>query len=202
VDARIDLYWLPLGAGGHSVRVNGRVYEVIVAGLERRGRCDLYHTALEIAVDGTRHVVETAPLPADAASYGVIAEGAVGSRWAGRTSRVFRYGVRCWQGGSIPDMSEAVESPQRLTDDRDLARRTLALVPHVPTAVWGRDELRAGEMWNSNSLISWLITRTGLPVDSVKPPARGRAPGWNAGIVEARRGEQPRDVVQLRQRLV
>lgn len=23
----IDLYWLPLGAGGHSVRWNGRLYE-------------------------------------------------------------------------------------------------------------------------------------------------------------------------------
>ena len=25
--AGIDLYWLPLGAGGHSVRLNGKVYE-------------------------------------------------------------------------------------------------------------------------------------------------------------------------------
>ena len=23
----VDLYWLPLGAGGHFVRFNGRVYE-------------------------------------------------------------------------------------------------------------------------------------------------------------------------------
>lgn len=27
VDAGIDLYWLPLGAGGRFVRFNGRVYE-------------------------------------------------------------------------------------------------------------------------------------------------------------------------------
>jgi hypothetical protein len=57
----------------------------------------------------------------------------------------------------------------------------------VPTPVWGRDELRAGEMWNSNSLISWLIVRSGLEVDSVHPPPVGRAPGWRAGIVIARR---------------
>jgi hypothetical protein len=25
----IDLYWLPLGAGGNFVRLNGRVYEAI-----------------------------------------------------------------------------------------------------------------------------------------------------------------------------
>ena len=27
--ASIDLYWLPLGAGGHSVRLNGRVFEAV-----------------------------------------------------------------------------------------------------------------------------------------------------------------------------
>jgi hypothetical protein len=66
-------------------------------------------------------------------------------------------------------------------------RRLLELVPEVPTPLWGRDELAAGEMWNSNSLISWLIVRTGLDVDSIKLPVGGRAPGWQAGIVVARR---------------
>jgi len=38
--AGIDLYWLPLGAGGHFVRFNGRVYERLHAYLEhRRGDC-------------------------------------------------------------------------------------------------------------------------------------------------------------------
>jgi hypothetical protein len=60
----------------------------------------------------------------------------------------------------------------------------------VPTPVWGRDELRAGEMWNSNSLISWLIARSGLEVEAVHPPAGGRAPGWGAGLVVARRQER------------
>jgi hypothetical protein len=46
---RLDLYWLPLGAGGHSVRFNGRVYEALVARMERRSRCDLYHSAVEVA---------------------------------------------------------------------------------------------------------------------------------------------------------
>jgi hypothetical protein len=196
VDVHVDLYWLPLGAGGHSVRLNGRVYEAIVAAVERRGRRD--HSALEVTVDGTRFVIETAPLPTDAASCGVVAEGAVGTRWAGRLSRVFRYGVRCWRDGSIPDVAEAVESPRRLTNDPGAARRMLELVPRVPRAVWGRDELRAGEMWNSNSLTSWLIASAGLAVESVDPPAGGRAPGWEAGIVVARRAEQPRAAIQLR----
>ena len=34
--ASIDLYWLPLGAGGHSVRLNGRFYEAVAARLGRR----------------------------------------------------------------------------------------------------------------------------------------------------------------------
>jgi hypothetical protein len=42
-------------------------------------------------------------------------------------------------------------------------------------------------MWNSNSLISWLIARSGLDVDAIRPPTGGRAPGWHAGMVIARR---------------
>ena len=41
--AAIDLYWLPLGAGGHFVRLNGRIYEAIRAFHERRRAFDLYH---------------------------------------------------------------------------------------------------------------------------------------------------------------
>jgi hypothetical protein len=42
-------------------------------------------------------------------------------------------------------------------------------------------------MWNSNSLISWLIVGCGLDVEAIQPPAGGRAPGWQAGIVIAHR---------------
>ena len=85
----------------------------------------------------------------------------------------------------IPDLAEAIESPRRLSDDPDCARRLLELVPEVPTPVWGRDELGAGEIWTSNSLVSWLIARSGLAVESIQPPQGGRAPGWQAGIVIA-----------------
>jgi hypothetical protein len=52
--ATVDLYWLPLGAGGHCVRVNGRVYEALAARLQHRAPCDLYHSALEVRADGRR----------------------------------------------------------------------------------------------------------------------------------------------------
>jgi hypothetical protein len=101
---------------------------------------------------------------------------------------MFRYEVRRWLDGVIPDISEAVDSPRLLSCDLGDARRLLELVPQIPVLVWGRDELGAGEMWNSNSMISWLIARTGLDVDSIEPPAGGRAPGWNAGVVAAAGG--------------
>jgi hypothetical protein len=187
--ASIDLYWLPLGAGGHSVRLNGRLYEALAARLGHRSVRDLYHSALVVNVSEGRFVIETAPIRAgDAADRGVVAEGAVGSRWA-RRFRIFRYELRRWRGGVIPDVAEAVESPRRLSDDPELARRLLTLVPQVPMPVWGRDELRAGEMWNSNSVIAWLVERAGLETEAIQPPLGGRAPGWNAGLVVARRHE-------------
>ena len=183
----IDLYWLPLGAGGHFVRMNGRAYEAVVARLARRAPRDLYHSALEVRVPEGRFVIEMTPVPrGDGADRGVVAEGAVGAHVAGRF-RLFRYEVRRWRDGTIPDVAEAVESPRRLSGDLDRARRLLELAPQVPTPVWGRDALRAGEMWNSNSLISWLMVRSGVRVETVAPPAGGRAPGWEAGLVVARR---------------
>ena len=149
----VDLYWLPLGAGGHSVRLKGKVFEAVVARLEHRGRRDLYHSALQVYVPEARFVIEQAPAWGEEGERGVVAQGAVGSRRAGRF-RIFRYEIRCWREGVIPDITEAVESPRRLSEDDDLARRMLELVPHVPSPVWGRDELQTGEMWNSNKPVS------------------------------------------------
>jgi hypothetical protein len=186
VSSAIDLYWLPLGAGGHSVRLNGRIFEWFAARLGHRDRCDLYHSALEVQVPEGRFVIEQAPAWGEHGERGVVAEGAVGARAACRF-RLFRYEIRRWRDGVIPDVAEAVDSPQRLTNAADRARRLLELVPQVPTPVWGRDELHTGEMWNSNSLISWLIVRSSLDVDSVRLPHGGRAPGWHAGILAATR---------------
>jgi hypothetical protein len=42
-------------------------------------------------------------------------------------------------------------------------------------------------MWNSNSVVAWLPVVSGLSAEAVSPPRSGRAPGWNAGVVVARR---------------
>jgi hypothetical protein len=185
-EASIELHWLPLGAGGWFVRLNGHIWEAVHARREHRRPLDLYHTALVVRVPEGRFVVEDCwPIPdADGPSRGVAVEGPVGSRRLGRW-RVFRYEVRRWRDGVIADASEAVASPQRLSDDPVVARRLLALVGSLPSPVWGRDELGTGEMWNSNSVIAWLLARSGLPTDSIRPPAGGRAPGWRAGLVMA-----------------
>jgi hypothetical protein len=209
-EASIELYWLPLGAGGWFVRLNGRIYEAIHALLERRRPLDLYHTALEVRVPEGRFVIENAwPIPVtDGAARGVVVEGPVGSRRMARF-RAFRYEVRRWRDGVIADADEAVTSPQRLSDDPGRGRRLLDLVASLPRPVWGRDELGTGEMWNSNSVVSWLLARSGLPADAIGPPAGGRAPGWQAGLITARRGRpdpsrsgarRRRDLLQVRAR--
>jgi hypothetical protein len=186
-DAAVRLYWLPLGAGGNCVRFNGRVFEGVSAIMQHRSRRDLYHSALEIQLGAQRYVIEMAPVWNERSTErGVVAEGAVGARAAGRL-RLFRYEIRCWRDGRIPDVDEAVDSPRYMSRDPACAARILDAIASVPTAVWGRDELGAGEMWNSNSLTSWLLAISGSAVEQVRPPRGGRAPGWDAGLVVARR---------------
>jgi len=185
--AAIDLYWLPLGAGGHFVAFNGRVYEWLEAHREHRQRCDLYHTALVVTLPEGRYVIENAwPIPDDhAETRGVTVQGPVFATQLGR-SRLFRYEVRRWPNGTIADAAYAVESPRRVTNQESHARRLLELATKVPVHVWGRKDPHTGEMWNSNSVISWLLTMTGVPMDTVRPPLGGRAPGWATGIAVAR----------------
>src|SRR5215208_5032678 len=118
--ASIELYWLPLGAGGWLVRLNGRIYEAIHAFLERRWPLDLYHSALIVQVPEGRFVIEDAwPIPdADGPSRGVAVQGPVFSRRMARL-RVFRYEVRRWRDGVIADAADAVASPQRPPNRRD-----------------------------------------------------------------------------------
>jgi hypothetical protein len=95
--------------------------------------------------------------------------------------------VRCWPGGRIPDLTEAVDSPIRVSDEPAQVAAVLEILPTVPPLTWGRDELGAGDMWNSNSLVSWSLTCAGHDLAGVAPPRHGRAPGWRAGLVLAQR---------------
>jgi hypothetical protein len=187
--AQINLYWLPLGAGpgASCVRFNGRVFEAIVARAKHRKPCDLYHSAVEVTLDGARFTIEMTPAwGTKQRERGVVATGPVGLRALGR-SRLFRYEIRRWKDGVVPDLASAVASPVAIATDVERTRRLLEAVPEFPPATWGRDELQTGEMWNSNSLIAWLLSVSGHQTDDLKPPAAGRAPGWDAGLSVAAR---------------
>lgn len=182
----MELIWIPLGAGQRVVKASGKIFEAVSAWVGRRRRCDLYHSALIVHGADCRVVIEMTPVvDLNGSQRGVVAEGAVGLGWLGRF-RLFRYEIRRWYGGTIPDLQHAVTTIAA-TSDLACSRRVLDLVPSVPTPVWGRDELLTGDMWNSNSVTSWLLARSGVDVLRLEPPDHGRAPGWDAGVVAAAR---------------
>ena len=119
------------------------------------------------------------------ASRGVVLEGPVISRRIARY-RTCRYEVRRGRDGVIPDIAEAVASPRLLTDDGERARRVLDLVDSVPALIWGRDELGTGDMWNSNSVVAWLLARSDLGAEAIRPPVRGGGPRGRGGGGAAR----------------
>lgn len=188
--ALVHLYWIPLGAGQRVVRVSGMVYEAVAALRGNRSRRRLYHAALVARVPGGAVTIEVAPVPdKHGEARGVVAEGPVGIRWLGRL-RVFRYEIRRWSGGVIPDLVFA-ESKVPLAFDGPDVSRLLDSLDEAPTPVWGRDELGTGDMWNSNSVVSWALTCAGLDCRQLELPPGGRAPGWHAGQVAARRWIDP-----------
>jgi hypothetical protein len=133
-----------------------------------------------VRADGVATRIELA-VPAQPGDRGVVAEGPVGSRhlsW----SRFFRYEVRCWTDGPVPKVPFAHGGRVAVSARAADALQIVALVPEFPLRTWGRDEFGAGEMWNSNSLVSWLLARAGLSTDGIGPPDGGRAPGWDAGV--------------------
>lgn len=187
-DAEVQLWWLPVGAGGHVVVHTSRWWERFHALLEHRPEQPLFHSALIVIRAREEYVIEMAPAwGKHSPSHGVVASGPVGLRFLGRL-RLFRYEVRCWRQGILPDRQYAVESPVvfPLTDAAaaNLLARTAAVPPHI----WGRpvngstQTGGATDMWNSNSLTSWLLQGAGLDAARIGPPRGGRAPGWAAGI--------------------
>jgi hypothetical protein len=189
----IDLYWIPLGAGARVVRLSGSCYELLMAAVQRRPRRDLFHSALIVTVPEGRYSIEMTPIP-DRLGHqrGVVAEGCVGSGWLGRW-RLFRYEIRCWPDGLIPDLDAAIGEPERLSSDDRVAHSLLEVLPSIPTPVWGRDAMGAGEMWNSNSVTSWALTRSGIDLADLPEeqlPAQKRSTR-NRNVDSRRMGGDP-----------
>lgn len=185
----VDLWWLPVGAGGRVVVRTSRWWEILRARREHRPPSPLFHAALDLHVGGRRLVVEMTPTWGQpAAARGVVVTGPVGARALGRLP-FFRYVVRAWTDGILPDHAFAVAPPTAIPLTRASAEALLRALPEVPALTWGRTAPGTGDMWNSNSVIAWLLTRAGVDAAALAPPAPGRAPGWTAGIAVARRDE-------------
>ncbi len=185
-EQQVLLWWLPVGAGGHVVVHTSRWWEALEARRQHRRPQALFHAALEVVLDDTRHVIEMAPAwGGGRQGRGVVATGPVGMPFLGR-SRLFRYEVRCWRDGTLPDRDFAVGGPVVVALSRQRALGLLEQTRHVPAHTWGRDMLHVGDMWNSNSLVSWLLETAGVDAGGLSPPGGGRAPGWGAGIAAAR----------------
>lgn len=186
------MWWLPVGAGGHVVRHTSRWWEQLDAFRARRAPQQLFHGALEVVSGGHRYIIEMAPQWAGpkGKDRGVVVTGPVGLRVLGR-SKFFRYEVRCWRNGTLPDREWAVGGPVTVADDEESARTILRHIREVPALTWGRQVKPSRDMWNSNSLVSWLLAVSQAPIADLSPPAGGRAPGWAAGLalIEARPSE-------------
>ena len=77
---------------------------------------DRYHSAIEAPTGGDRYIIEMTPAWGNKTTdWGVVREGPVEARWLGRFIR-FRYEIRRWRTGVIPDIADAVHS-QQVSDD-------------------------------------------------------------------------------------
>ncbi len=186
-DCAADLYWLPVGAEtSRFQQASLRLWEALEAARARRPRATLFHSGLKLALGpGEVYTLELTPAFLGG-PVAPLAAGPVGFRGADRF-RLFRYQLRCLPGDRLPDEQWAVESPVRLSDSCEVVHRILALAPSIPRHVWGRRVAGTGEMWTSDSVISWLLFRAGIDLSIVAPPSGGRAPGWYAGLTIAGR---------------
>ena len=92
-EAGADLMWIPLGAGGQVLGLNGKVFEALSALVQRRPRLDLCHAALEVAAGGASYVIELAPVPdRDGENPGVVGESPAPAKCGTRT----RSSPGCW----------------------------------------------------------------------------------------------------------
>lgn len=56
----VELLWIPLGAGGWFVRLNGRVWEAVQAFRAGRRPAALFHSCLRVHVPEGQFIIENA----------------------------------------------------------------------------------------------------------------------------------------------
>ncbi|MFS0699535.1 hypothetical protein AB6N24_06130 [Cellulomonas sp. 179-A 4D5 NHS] len=139
----------------------------------------LVHAVLEVMTGKVVRTVDMSPIWGKVAERRdvVVAVGPVGSRSL-KWCPLFRYEVRVVHGVG------GLSAPVHVSDRFLLPGCVLDDLAEVPAYTWGRDDAGTGEMWTSNSVVAWLLERSG--VSTLEPPAGHRAPGWEAGVLMAR----------------
>jgi hypothetical protein len=93
--------WVPVGTSCALMDVSTRRFE---ATLQRRPRYEIYHSGLEVFVPEGRYTIEQTPASAHGEQRGVVGIGPIGAEWLGGRVRMFRYELRRWRDGVIPDI--------------------------------------------------------------------------------------------------
>jgi len=180
VESKVELFWLPVGAGTHFQRASLIAYDWLLAHIARRPRAAFVHAALKVRLEGRTHTLELMPVPRRQETAPLIT-GPVGLRIAGRL-RMFRYQLLCQEASTLPDERWAIESPNVIGRGAAFAETILSIAAQVPAHTWGRRVAGTTEMWTSDSAISWLLCRAGVDIREINPPSQTQAPGWAAGI--------------------
>lgn len=183
----VELLWLPVGVETNRFQqASLRLWEAFEAARARRRRCRLVHAGLRLC-PGESGPFTLELMPAWQGGRGTpLATGSVGFRGADRFA-LFRYQLHCDDGGTFPDERWAIGEPLVVSRESGVPERILALAAKVPRYTWGRRVRGTSEMWTSDSVVSWLLTRAGIDLAQFGPPPGTRAPGWQAGLEIARR---------------
>lgn len=176
--ALVRLWWLPVGAGGHVVTRTSRWWERWRAMREKRPPQQLFHSALEVTTDGSRYAIEMTPAWGQGSGpRGVVATGPVGLRSLGAL-RLFRYEVRCWRSGEIPDLAYAPAPPVDLRVTSGCAGDLITRVAEVPRLVWGAKSARRRHV---ELQLPHLLAAANLGARRRGPPASRRWQGPGVG---------------------
>jgi hypothetical protein len=71
--------------------------------LQRRPTCDLYHSGLDVFVPEGRYTIERTQASAGGEKRGVVGIGSIGAKWLAARIYMFRYELRRWRDGVIPE---------------------------------------------------------------------------------------------------
>ena len=148
----------------------------------------IYHCAIKVQFPENgrcpSHVIELTESLDDQAErdrVGEVAQHGIFGPWS--------YAIRVFRNGSIEDETNIKETTV-LSTDCDTARNIVQLARDVPLLDYGEKigtKTGAADRWSSNSVVSWILQKAGLDPANIDPPSGGIAPGWDAGITQAKK---------------